>query len=146
MPTARLPAADLALQLAEQVPRADEMVVEDAPRDVEEVGDRRVAQRIPDGETFLLRGDDPLVPEDGQVLRDDWLSEREVVLEFLHRPAAVRQDLEDPDADGMRERAEEAGLESLELADAAVGGGVGARYHWTIIFKYCYDRNTPAPP
>jgi len=54
--------------------------------------------------------------QDGQLLRDDGLVERELLLEFLHRPVAAHQHLQNANARGVRQRPKKLRLESLQLA------------------------------
>ena len=91
----------LSAQLAEQSSRADEMIVEDPAGDVEQITDQRVAQRVSHRQSFLLRRHDVLVPQHGQLLRDDRLLQRQRVLELLHGAAAAHEDFQDPDPGGM---------------------------------------------
>ncbi len=92
------------------------MVVEDATRDVQQVGDQRVPQGVSDRRPLFLRGDDAAVAQHGELLGDERLVERQGVLQLLHRASARREDLEDSDAGGMGEGAEEPRLEHLELS------------------------------
>ena len=48
----------LPLKLAEQILRADEMVVENTSGDVQKVTDEGVANGVPDADTFFASGDD----------------------------------------------------------------------------------------
>src|SRR5262249_22259009 len=83
----------------------------------------------------------------GQLLRHDRLLERQRVLQLVHGPPSVDEHLEDADSNGMRQRAEEARLERLELAPRHRRRGYLACLlapklrHWTIIFKYSYNAN-----
>ena len=125
------------------------MRVEDAAGNLEQVADERVAQGVSDRQPLLLRRHDALVAQDGEVLRNDRLLQRERLLQLLHGAAAAHEDLEDPDPGGMREGAEEPGLERLQLAGGrglAGGSGAVSRHRWTIIFKYCYACKTGLNP
>ena len=108
--------ASLPLQLAQEPRRADEVIVENATRRIEELADEGIAQRVAHRRSFLVGRHDVLIAEHGQLLRHDRLLERQRVLELVDRPTPLNQHLEDADPNGMRQRAEEAGLERLELA------------------------------
>ena len=82
---------------------------------VEQLPDGGVADRVPHRRAFLARLDDVLGPEHGELLGDGGLVEAERLLELVHAPLAPDEDLEDADADRVRERLEEFGLEGLEL-------------------------------
>ena len=58
------------------------MIVEDAPCDGEEFVDRGVAKRVSHRDPLLLRRDDALVAEHGELLRDDRLVQRQRFLQF----------------------------------------------------------------
>ena len=111
-----LPATAFAVKLAQEPLPAVEMVIEDAAGDVEQRADERVAQGIAHGQPFLPCGDDALVSEHGQLLRDERLVERQGRLQFLDGALPAHEDLEDPDPRRVRQRTEELGLEGLELA------------------------------
>src|SRR5262249_11800336 len=106
----------LAPQFAQQAARDHQVVVENPARDGEQVADERVAQRVPHREPLLARLDDVPVAQHGELLRDDRLSEGERLLQLLDGAAAAHEDLEDPDARGMGEGAEELRLERLQLS------------------------------
>jgi hypothetical protein len=108
--------ASFPLELAQEPRRAGEMIVENAAGHAKELADERIAQRVSHRRCFLFGGDDVVIPQHGQLLRHDWLFERQRVLELVDRPAPLDEHLEDPDSDGMRERPEEARFERLELA------------------------------
>jgi hypothetical protein len=91
------------------------MVVEDPAGDVEQIADQRVAQRVSHRQSLLLRGHDGLVPQYRQLLRDDRLLERQLVLELLHGAATAHEDFQDPDPGGMSECSKELRLERLEF-------------------------------
>src|SRR5689334_4744128 len=110
----RLPA--FATQLEEQAARRREIVVEDPAGDVEQVADQRIAQRVVRGGAVPAHGDDAGAAEHGELLRDDRLAEVQQLLQLLDGAALAAEDLEQPDSDGVGERAKEAGLEELELA------------------------------
>ena len=92
------------------------MVVEDPPGDVEQIADERVTQRVMRGGAVAAHGDDAVVAKDGELLRDEGLVEVQELLELVDGVAAPAEDLEQPDAHGVGERAEEAGLEDLQIA------------------------------
>jgi hypothetical protein len=77
------------------------MIVEDAPCDVQQIGDERVPERVPDRQAFLPCRHDAVIPQHAELLRDDRLVERERVLEFLDRPPARHEDFQQADAGGM---------------------------------------------
>jgi len=91
------------------------MIVEDPPRKIEQPTDERVAQGIAHGRAFLLGRYDALIPEHGQLLRDDRLVQRQCLLQFLDGAPASDEDLQHPDPGGMGEGTEELRLERLQL-------------------------------
>ena len=101
----------LSLQLAEEPSRADQMIGEDPAGHIQQIAHRRITQGVTHGRASLLRDENPVGPEHGQLLGDDRLLEGEGLLKLLHGPFASPQDLEDADAGGMGERPEELGLE-----------------------------------
>lgn len=111
----RLSRAAFAPKLAEQSLRGVELVVEDGAGDVEQVAEERVAYGVSDRRSLPTLSDDALVAEDGELLRHDRLSDRQRVLQLLNGPPAAHEDLEEADSRGMRQRAEEARFEELEL-------------------------------
>jgi hypothetical protein len=64
----RLPATLLALQLAQKILRADQVVVEDLTGGLEKAPNERVAQRVPDVHTFLPARDNVCRPKHGELL------------------------------------------------------------------------------
>jgi hypothetical protein len=62
-----------------------------------------------------VRGNDVLAPEDGKLLRHHRLIEAEDLLEFLNAVLASSQYLENSDANRVRKRAKELGLEDLQV-------------------------------
>jgi hypothetical protein len=107
-----------ALKLAKELLRADEVIVEDPPRDVEQVRDQGVAYGVPHADAILASVDDVVAPQDSQLLRDQWLFRAKSLVQLLYVLFAVDQEFQDPNAKGMRERSEERGLECLQF----VGG------------------------
>ena len=63
----------LALKLAKEILRADEMVVENTSGDVQKVTDERVANGVSDADTFLASGDDIRRAQYSELLRYDGL-------------------------------------------------------------------------
>jgi hypothetical protein len=92
------------------------MIVEDPTGQIEQLPDEWVTERVSHGQSFLLGRNDPLVPEHGQLLRDDRLVERQRFLQFLHGTCASHEDLEHSDPCGMGQGAEELRFECLKLA------------------------------
>src|SRR6266542_5660802 len=113
-----LPAARLPAQLTEHRLGADEMVVEDPPGDLEQFPQGGVAGRVADGRPLLAGLHDVLGPQHGELLGDGGLVDTEGLLELVNAPLARDEDLEDPDADRVRESLEEFRLEGLELGAA----------------------------
>lgn len=109
------------------------MIVEDLSRDIEQLTDERVSQRVSHRQSFLLRRHDVLVAEHGQLLRDGRLIERQRFLQFLHRASPADEPLQQADPGRVGQRAKELGLERRELA-----GGRRARFpgsprgHWNV--------------
>jgi len=97
---------------------ADELIVEDLPRDGEQLLHGRVAQGVPDGRPFLPRRHDILRPEHGELLRDHRLLDSQRVLELLNSPSASRKDFQHTDPQGMTQGFEEFGLKDLQRAGA----------------------------
>jgi hypothetical protein len=99
------------------------MIVEDPPGEAEQLADERVIYRISHSESFFSPRDDVLIPEHGQLLRDDRLIEHQCLLQFLHRPSASHEDLQHADPDWVGQRAKEPRLEYLELTGGLRFGG-----------------------
>ena len=123
---ARGPASSFALELAQHSAGVHQVVVEDAASDGEQVADERITERVTHRKAFLPRLHDVLIPQHGELLRNDRLAERERRLELLDRAAAMDEDLEDADARRVRQRAEELRLERLQ--PAGVGGRESLRH------------------
>jgi hypothetical protein len=102
-------------ELAQHRLGSSQLVVEDSTGHVEEVANERIAHRVADGRAFLAGRQDVLRAEHGQLLRHGGLVEGEQGLELLDAPVAGAEDLEDPDANGMRQGLEELGLEGLKI-------------------------------
>jgi hypothetical protein len=100
--------------------RSDELVVEDPAGHIQEVAHQRVAERVANGESFLLGGENGVVPQHGQLLGHERLGQVQGVLKFLDRAAPAHEDLENLDARGMSEGAEELGFEGSEGAGGHV--------------------------
>ena len=111
----RLSRAAFAPKLAEQSLGRVELVVEDGAGDIEQLREERVPDAVADRRSFPALGDDALVAEDRELLRHDRLLERQGVLQLLHGPPATHEELEEANARRVRERAEEARLEELQL-------------------------------
>ena len=107
--------APLLTELAEHRLGPRQLVVEDPSRHVEEVADERIAHGVPDGRSLLAGHHDVLGAQDGQLLGHSGLVEIEEGLELLDAPLVDAEDLEDPDAERMRQRLEELGLEGLQI-------------------------------
>ena len=110
-----LPASTLALQLAEEILRADQMIVEDPPRGVEELRDEGIADRVPHAHALLAASHDVVAAQHRQLLRDDWLLHTKGLLQFLNVLLTLHQQFQDPDPNGVSEGSEERGLERLEV-------------------------------
>src|SRR5215470_1205297 len=108
----------LALELAQHVLRALEVAAEDLARDIEQLAHRRVAHRVAHRHAVFSSLDDVLGSQAGQMLRDDRLVELQGLLQFLHAAAAVAEDFQDSNANGMAERLEELCFERLQLVAA----------------------------
>jgi hypothetical protein len=106
--------ARLLTELAEHRLAPGELVVEDPPGHVEEVADQRIAHGISDGRALLAGRHDVLGAQDGELLRHGGLVEVEEGLELLDAPLAGAEELEDPDAERVREGLEELSLEGLQ--------------------------------
>ena len=113
-----LATAMLALKLAEEILRADEVIVENPPRGMEELRNQGIAHRVPHARTLLATGHDVVGTQHCQLLRHDWLLHAEGFLQFLDVLFTIHQELENPNANGVSERPEERGFERLKF----VGG------------------------
>src|SRR5262245_34527675 len=102
------------------------MIVEDSARDVEQIAHQRIAQRVPNRKPRFLGRHDAVVSEDGELLRDDRLLERQRLLKLLNRASAADEDLENSNPGRIPQRAEEARLEGLEFTDRARFAGLSA--------------------
>jgi hypothetical protein len=91
------------------------MVVEDAPSNIEQVLDGGVPQGVPHRQARFLEHHDSLIPQYRKLPRYHGLVQLQDLLEFLNALIAANQDLEDPDADRVREGPEELCFEGLKL-------------------------------
>src|SRR2546428_763927 len=90
------------------------------------------------------RADDVLGAEDRELLRHRRLVEVEDRLQLPHATLADAQELEDPDADRMREGLEELGLEGLQLRGRRRRGHEDFLYqNISISSSYRATRGTP---
>ena len=105
----------LALQLAEQILRAHQMVVEDATGRVEQLGDQRIAHGVSHAHALFAAGHDVVGAQDRQLLRHDGLLDAQRVPQLLDVLLALDEEFEDPDANRMGQGSEEGGLEGLEF-------------------------------
>jgi hypothetical protein len=67
-------------QLAQQPPRIAQAVIEDTAGHIKKGTDKRVTQRISNRQSFFLRRHDALMTQHGQLLRNDRLLQRELLL------------------------------------------------------------------
>src|SRR2546423_810966 len=107
--------ARLLTELAEHGLGPGQLVVEDPPRHVEEIADEDVPDRVPNRRALLPGGHDVLGAQDRELLRHGGLVEVEAGLELLDAALTAAEDLEDPNADRVRQRLEEVGLERLQI-------------------------------
>jgi hypothetical protein len=107
------------LELTKHRLASGQLIVEDPARHVEQVPDKRIAYGVPDGRALFAGGHDVLRAQDGQLLGHGGLVEIELGLELLDAPSVRAQDFQDPDADRVRERLEELGLEGLKIRGLA---------------------------
>src|SRR2546426_2792225 len=136
--------ARLTTERAEHRLGADELVVDDPPGDVEQLAQRLVADRVADRRALPARADDVLGAEDRELLRHRRLVEVEDRLQLPHATLADAQELEDPDADRMREGLEELGLEGLQLRGRRRRGHEDFLYqNISISSSYRATRGTP---
>jgi hypothetical protein len=106
----------LAPQLAQEILRANQLIVEDPACDGEELCDQRVSHRIAHAVAVFATDDDLAGPEDAQLLRNDRLLETECLLQLLHAVLGADQPFEDSDAHRVREGLEKRRFEGLERA------------------------------
>lgn len=111
-----LPSAAFAPQLPQQSLRVAKTIVKNPPSDFQQRTYERITQRVSHGCAFLLRRDDALVTEDGQLLRDEWLVKRKLPLELLHGSLPSHQRFQYSDARRVCQCVEKLRLEALELA------------------------------
>jgi hypothetical protein len=111
-----LPAALLSLQLAQQPLGSHQVIVEDPAGDAEQLADERIAHDVSHARAFLAASNDVLRSQDGELLRNHRLIDVEDPLQLVDAALALEQHLEDLDADRVGQRAEEFGLETLQLA------------------------------
>ena len=114
----RLTTAVLVLQLPKQVLGTDQMIVEDSPRNDQQIRNQRIAHGVPHADALLAASHDIVRAQDGQLLRDYRLLESESGLQLLDVFLPVQQQFQNPNANRMSERPEERGFESLQF----VGG------------------------
>src|SRR5262245_30108775 len=103
----------LALERAEHVLRPDELVPEDAAGDLEQVSHQRITQGVANRNPLLACRHHVVRPQHREMLGDAGLIETQKGLQFLDGAVALHQELDQPDADGMREGLEESRLERL---------------------------------
>src|SRR6266545_970046 len=128
------------LKFLEHRLRADKVAVEDFARHSEQLGDERVAQFVSDRGADFASIDDVAGAEYGKLLRHDGLPQIERLLQFLDAAVAGGQRLENPDADRMRERAEEIRFEHLKPRSTHAVGPSLAEYLNIAIFR-CGELN-----
>src|SRR5688572_16286578 len=104
-----------ALQFPEQILSADQVSVENAARDREQVDDERIAEGVTDTDTFFATADDVRGAQDGELLRHDRLVDAEYFLQFLHAHFALAQHLENADSHRMCQGPKEGRLERLKF-------------------------------
>ena len=104
-----------ALQLPEQILSADQVIIENATRDHEQVDDEWIAERVTDADPFFATADDVRGAQNGELLRHDRLVDAEHVLQFLHAHVALAQHLENADTHRVRQGPKEGGFERLKF-------------------------------
>ena len=92
------------------------MIIENPPGQIEQLADQRVSNLISHRQSLFLCRHDSLIPEHGQLLRDDWLVQGQCLLEFLHGAPTAYEDLQHADPSRMGQGTKEPGLEQLQLA------------------------------
>ncbi len=90
-------------------------MVQQLAGDAEEIGDQGTAQGIAGERALLADGHEVPRAQGGQMLRDHRLPELERFLQFDDGAFTFAEQLEDPDADGMGERAKQIGLDGLQF-------------------------------
>jgi hypothetical protein len=105
-----------ALQFPEQHLRAHQLITKNPPCYFEQVTHEGIAHRIANREACFLRRHDAMVPEHGELLRDDRLLECQGALKLLHRAPAAHKQFKDANAGGVCERPKILCLERLEFA------------------------------
>jgi len=104
-----------ALELAEEILSADEVIVENAARDAQQVADEGVTDGVPDTNAFLASGHDVVGTKYCQLLRHDWLVDAEHFLQLLDALLALNEQLEDPNPNRVCQGPKERSLERLEF-------------------------------
>ena len=104
-----------ALQLPQQILSADQVIIENAAGDREQVDDERIAQGVTDADAFFPAADDVCRAQDGELLRHDRLVDAKHLLQFLHAFFALAQHLENADPHRVREGSKEGRFERLQF-------------------------------
>lgn len=113
-----LAAPMLALKLPKEILRADQVIVENPPRDGEEIANERISHGVAHADALFAASHDVGGAQNGKLLGDHRLIDPEGFLQFLNAFLPFDQELEDPNANGMGQSPEERSLERLQF----VGG------------------------
>ena len=105
----------LSLKLTKEILGADQVVVEDAPCDLEQIGNQRVSHGVAHADALFATGHDVGRTKNGKLLGHDRLVDAQRFLQFLDAFLAVDHQLQNPDPDRVSEGPEECGLERLEF-------------------------------
>jgi hypothetical protein len=105
----------LSLKLTEEILGAHEVIVEDAPCDLEQIRDQRVSHRVAYADALFAASHDIGRAQDGKLLRDDRLVDTQGFLQLLDAPLPGDQQLQNPDSDRVSESPEERSLECLQF-------------------------------
>jgi hypothetical protein len=125
----------LALEGAQHVLRADELVAEDATRDSEEVPHEGVSERVPNRYAFLARRHDVVRAQHGEVLGDARLIKGQGGLELLDGSGLLHQELNEPNPNRVRQSLEESRLERLELSGPRLARHDVSLYMYSVIYQ-----------
>jgi hypothetical protein len=114
-PRRGLSSAAFTLKGLEQVLSSDEVIVEDAPRDVQQLTNEWIDHGVSHAHSDLASGDHIVRAQHGELLRHDRLADLQRVLKFLDGSILTNQQLENLNTNGMRQSLEKCCLERLQF-------------------------------
>lgn len=105
---------NLLLQLLQEFLVADELTVENFPRDIHQLKDHRVAYGIVDRRAFFARINQIAIPQACELLRDGGLIGLQQRLQFIYAALTITQMIEDCQSCWMGECFEKVSFEGMD--------------------------------